>query len=232
MVSPFLHCGERFQSYQPKTNKNLKPKVKFSKFQSVTISLIMNITRPNVLRVIDLEKLFRWYLHFCTVVSGSKVISQKPTKIWSQSQIFKISICHHFLNNEYIKTKCSACDRSWEALPMVSSIFALWWAVPKLSDTKNRQKSEAKVKFSKFQSVTISLIMNISRPNVLQPHRSWEALSDGTLHFCTVVSGSKVIIRKPKQLKLEKFSKFQSHLFLNNEDIKPNVLRLIDLEKV
>ena len=111
--------------------------LKLSKFQSAAISLIMKISRPNCLHLIDLEKLF----------------------------------------------------------PMVSSIFALWWAVPKLS-AKNRQKSEAKVKFSKFQSVTISLIMKISRPNVLRLI-DLEKLFPMLLPFCTVMSGSKVIVRKP-----------------------------------
>ena len=115
---------------------------------------------------------------------------------------------------------------------MVSSIFALWWAVPKLS-AKNRQKSEAKVKFSKFQSVTISLIMKISRPSVLHLI-DLERLFPMLLPFCTVMRGSKVIIRKPKKLKLEvKFSKFQSVTFsLIMKISRPNVLRLIDLEKV
>ena len=98
--------------------------LKLSKFQSAAISLIMKISRPNCLHLIDLEKLFPMVSSiFCTVMSGSKVIGQKPTKIWSQSQIFKISICHHFLNNEDIKTKCSASDRSWEALSDVTSIL-------------------------------------------------------------------------------------------------------------
>ena len=168
MVPSFLHCNERFKVITKKTQKNwswkshnnedmekyqvIKPcpllrsimwlpivnmVLKLSKFQSAAISLIMKISRPNCLHLIDLEKLF----------------------------------------------------------PMVSSIFALWWAVPKLS-AKNRQKSEAKVKFSKFQSVTISLIMKISRPNVLRLI-DLEKLFPMLLPFCTVMSGSKVIVRKP-----------------------------------
>ena len=233
MVSSIFALWWAVPKLSAKNRQKSEAKVKFSKFQSVTISLIMKISRPNVLRLIDLEKLFPMLLHFALWWAVQKLSSENKTKLKLEVKFSKFQSAAISLIMKISRPNCLRLIDHEKIFAMVSSIFALWWADPKLS-AKNRQKSEAKVKFSKFQSVTISLIMQISRPNVLR-------LIDREKLFPMVSSIFALWWEVPKlsaknRQKSEakvKFSKFQSvTISLIMKITRPNVLRLIDLERL
>ena len=234
MVSSIFALWWAVPKLSAKNRQKSEAKVKFSKFQSVTISLIMKISRPNVLRLIDLEKLFPMLLHFALWWAVQKLSSENKTKLklevkFSKFQSAAISLIMKISRPNFLRL----IDHE-KIFAMVSSIFALWWAVPKLSAWKTDKNLQAKVKFSKFQSVAISLIMKISRPNVLRLIDLEKLFPMVSSIFALWWAVPKLSAKNRQKSEAKvKFSKFQSvTISLIMKISRPNVLRLIDLERL